>query len=204
MTLEENLDDILSDMEDMETEEKKQHERQHQIGKGDRDVVEKDERQYWGEKQFIKSPADVPVVKKKKRKPSKYNIFIGECMHGGKDMKTCAAEYKSHRNRGVDDGGDEKEKKNEEEFMCIFTSDGCPACGEAKIKLREKLDGGEIVELNVTKDEEANKLYQLLGANTKGTPSFVAFTKNSICLLNDDFEEESCVVIEKEKEKMKS
>jgi len=32
--------------------------------------------------------------KKKKRKPSAYNQFIGQCMKQGKDMKTCATEYK--------------------------------------------------------------------------------------------------------------
>ena len=33
--------------------------------------------------------------KKVKRKPSKYNIFIGDCMRGGgKGMKECAADYR--------------------------------------------------------------------------------------------------------------
>lgn len=35
---------------------------------------------------------------KKKRKPSKYNLFIGSCMRGGgKTMKECAAEYKKQK-----------------------------------------------------------------------------------------------------------
>lgn len=38
---------------------------------------------------------------KKKRKPSKYNIFIGNCMRGGgSDMKTCAVEYKKKKEAG--------------------------------------------------------------------------------------------------------
>ena len=36
--------------------------------------------------------------KRAKRAPSKYNIFIGECMKGdGKTMKQCAADYKKKK-----------------------------------------------------------------------------------------------------------
>ena len=39
--------------------------------------------------------------KRKKRKPSKYNIFIGSCMkEDGKDMKQCAKEYDKTKNGG--------------------------------------------------------------------------------------------------------
>jgi len=43
--------------------------------------------------------AELEVGKKtrKKRKPSKYNIFIGKCMKEGKGMKECAAEYKRRK-----------------------------------------------------------------------------------------------------------
>ena len=38
---------------------------------------------------------------KKKRKPSAYNIFIGDCMRGGgKDMKACSVEYKAKKKAG--------------------------------------------------------------------------------------------------------
>lgn len=38
---------------------------------------------------------------KKKRKPSKYNLFIGDCMRGGgKDMKSCAVDYKKKKEAG--------------------------------------------------------------------------------------------------------
>lgn len=48
--------------------------------------------------QSSKSSTDEP---KKKRKPSKYNIFIGNCMRGGgKDMKTCAVDYKKEKEAG--------------------------------------------------------------------------------------------------------
>lgn len=36
--------------------------------------------------------------KKGKRKPSKYNVFIGNCMRGGgKGMKECAADYREQK-----------------------------------------------------------------------------------------------------------
>jgi hypothetical protein len=48
--------------------------------------------------QSSKSSTDEP---KKKRKPSKYNIFIGNCMRGGgSNMKTCAVEYKKKKEAG--------------------------------------------------------------------------------------------------------
>jgi thiol-disulfide isomerase/thioredoxin len=211
LTFEKNLDDILSDIE-MENErdgEKRQERMQGYMEEEYRNMAkkEKGERQYWGERQpqFNERHVDVPVGEenadtsvgtKKKRKPSKYNIFIGECMRGGKDMKTCAAEYKSSGRHRESNEKEEKEE-DEKEFIGIFTSDGCPSCEEVKIELGEKLNGEEIVELNVTKDKDANKLYQLVGANKKGTPSFIAFTKNSVCLLNDNLEEESCILTEK-------
>ncbi len=34
---------------------------------------------------------------RKKREPSEYNKHIGRCMKDGKDMRTCAAEYKAQR-----------------------------------------------------------------------------------------------------------
>jgi len=35
---------------------------------------------------------------RKKRAPSEYNLFIGSCMKNeGKDMKTCATEYKTQK-----------------------------------------------------------------------------------------------------------
>jgi len=37
---------------------------------------------------------------KKKRAPSKYNIFIGNCIKQEKSMKTCAGEYKKQRAGG--------------------------------------------------------------------------------------------------------
>lgn len=37
---------------------------------------------------------------KKKRAPSQYNIFIGNCMkQDGKNMKTCAAEYRHQKGK---------------------------------------------------------------------------------------------------------
>ena len=43
---------------------------------------------------LINSLIENGVKQKKKRKPSAYNKFIGKCMKEGKDMKTCATEYK--------------------------------------------------------------------------------------------------------------
>jgi len=37
---------------------------------------------------------------RKKRAPSKYNLFIGNCMKQDKSMKTCAAEYKKQKAGG--------------------------------------------------------------------------------------------------------
>ena len=38
----------------------------------------------------------------KKRRPSKYNLFIGKCMKGtGKTMKQCASEYKAAKAAGT-------------------------------------------------------------------------------------------------------
>jgi len=46
---------------------------------------------------FCVAASDAPT-EKKKRKPSKYNIFIGDCMRGGgSDMKTCAIRYKEKK-----------------------------------------------------------------------------------------------------------
>ena len=39
---------------------------------------------------------------KKKRRPSEYNIFMGKCMKDGKDMKTCAVEYKKSKSGSKD------------------------------------------------------------------------------------------------------
>ena len=36
---------------------------------------------------------------RKKRAPSKYNLCVGPCMHEGKPMKTCAAEYKKSKGK---------------------------------------------------------------------------------------------------------
>jgi hypothetical protein len=143
------------------------------------------------------------VGAKKKRKPSEYNIFMGECMRGGKDMKACAADYKSSGRHRESYEKEKEKEEDEKEFIGIFTSDRCPSCEKVKIELEEKLNGEEIVELNVTKDKDANKLYQLAGANKKGIPSFARFTKDKVCLLNDDLEEESCAAIEKGKERKK-
>ncbi len=35
--------------------------------------------------------------KKKKRAPSKYNLYIGHCMKEGRGMKECAIEYKKEK-----------------------------------------------------------------------------------------------------------
>ena len=230
MSFEENLDDILSDME-IESKGKKQEEekysqrdKQRQRDEGARSMAKKGERQYLGEKQFSQPPTEVTMGKKKKRKPSEYNIFIGKCMHGGKDMKTCAAEYaeykasgghgKSNESGKSNEKGEERKEKDKEEFIGIFTAPAevCPSCEEAKIKLEKNLNDvndenwePKIVELNITKDKKANDLYQLLGADKKGTPAFARFTKDTVCLLNDDLEveEESCVATEKGKGKEK-
>lgn len=38
------------------------------------------------------------VKTKKKRAPSKYNLFVGTCMkQPGENMKTCAAKYKAQK-----------------------------------------------------------------------------------------------------------
>ena len=48
------------------------------------------------------------MKQKKKRAPSQYNIFIGDCMKKqGKNMKTCAAEYRVHKGK--------KQQKNYDE-----------------------------------------------------------------------------------------
>ena len=40
---------------------------------------------------------------RKKRAPSKYNLFIGKCMkEDGKDMKSCALEYKKNKEIGLE------------------------------------------------------------------------------------------------------
>ena len=39
---------------------------------------------------------------RKKRSPSKYNIFIGKCMKEGKGMKQCALEYKKKKELGLE------------------------------------------------------------------------------------------------------
>ena len=40
---------------------------------------------------------------RKKRAPSKYNLFIGKCMkEDGKDMKSCALEYKQKKELGLE------------------------------------------------------------------------------------------------------
>ncbi len=36
---------------------------------------------------------------KHKRKPSQYNIFIGECMKKGENMKNCATKYKQQKGK---------------------------------------------------------------------------------------------------------
>ena len=38
---------------------------------------------------------------RRKRKPSAYNIFIGQCMKEGKNMKECALEYKKLKSEGT-------------------------------------------------------------------------------------------------------
>jgi len=43
---------------------------------------------------LINSLIENGTKQRKKRKPSAYNQFIGQCMKQGKDMKTCATEYK--------------------------------------------------------------------------------------------------------------
>lgn len=49
----------------------------------------------------VQSPETPKAGVKKKRKPSKYNIFIGNCMRGGgSDMKSCATEYKEKKQAG--------------------------------------------------------------------------------------------------------
>lgn len=54
-------------------------------------------------KEEVKKLFDDEIIKlkttsRKKRAPSKYNIFIGKCMkEDGKTMKICAAEYKKEK-----------------------------------------------------------------------------------------------------------
>jgi hypothetical protein len=41
---------------------------------------------------------------KRKRQPSAYNIFIGNCMkQPGENMKTCSQKYKQHKGKKPDE-----------------------------------------------------------------------------------------------------
>jgi len=63
-------------------------------------------------KEEVKKLFDDEIIKlkttsKKKRAPSKYNIFIGKCMkEDGKNMKVCAAEYR--KEKGASPGSKQK------------------------------------------------------------------------------------------------
>ena len=211
MTFEENMDDILSDMEDMEdmeTDEKKQHERQHQVGKGDRGMIEKDERQYWGGKKLIECPSD-RVGKKKKRKPSEYNIFIGKCMHGGKDMKTCAAEYKEekktirHKPAGIDAGMTADIRKTEIEVdekikdgqVFLVTTEYCPACDDLKNKkyVKKEIERGNIIIV-----DDGNELREEIDRTVDivGYPAFAVYFENEGFV---DSETAKTIAIERER-----
>lgn len=49
-------------------------------------------------KDMLRSLLNEGAKSKRKRKPSRYNIFIGECMKSGKTMKECALLYKEKKN----------------------------------------------------------------------------------------------------------
>lgn len=50
------------------------------------------------------------MKQRKKRAPSQYNIFIGGCMkQPGKNMKTCASEYRQHKGKTSEKPASSKE-----------------------------------------------------------------------------------------------
>lgn len=84
--------------------------------------------------------------------------------------------------------------KDEEEFYGIFVAEGCPSCEDLMESLNGKVDKDKVIFLDITKDESASELYQLVGADEKGTPSFVAMTKRRVCLIDENtFEDLKCI-----------
>lgn len=84
--------------------------------------------------------------KKKKRAPSKYNIFIGDCMRAGNDMKTCADKYKANKNEKKDESTGIQENQN---IITLLTQEGCPMCERIEESLAPLIEEGVITSIEV-------------------------------------------------------
>lgn len=80
-----------------------------------------------------------------------------------------------------------------ESILAVITADGCPHCADFKKKNKPLLDSGKIRELNLTSDDFAVKIAQLLDINA--VPTLVSIKKDKVCKLDHSLKEEKCVVL---------
>ena len=95
-----------------------------------------------------------------------------------------------------------REKSEEpEEELAMFTQDNCPHCKEVKEALKEYFESGDVIELNLSKDPEAQKLADELEVET--VPTFISIKGKTVCKLDFDFKPVSCSEVEEVKLKKK-
>jgi len=104
---------------------------------------------------------DKPEKKKKKRAPSKYNLFIGDCMKSGNDMKTCAEMYKSDPGQSFGNSVESVESVDSDVMpdITLLVEEYCPTCVMIKEALEPLISEGliKIEDVNLSSDYDEIK-----------------------------------------------
>jgi len=117
----------------------------------------------------VKPFNDEPDNKKKKRAPSKYNLFIGDCMKSGNDMKTCAEMYKSDPGQLFERSDIvESEDSGDIPEITLLVDDHCPTCGMIKGALEPLISEGLIKIEDVNLSSEYDEIKAIPAAVVDG------------------------------------
>lgn len=86
---------------------------------------------------------------------------------------------------------DKKLEESNDEEIAVFTQDDCPACKELKEALKEYFENGDLKELNLSKDKNAQELADKL--EVERIPTFISIKGDKVCKLDFDFKPVNCL-----------
>lgn len=127
---------------------------------------------------------DIEVKGRGVTKKTDYQVHMSDCMKGGKDMKTCAVDWKDKK---PSNGGAVKEVaqtlagggEGENGLLCasitMIEEASCPNCLDVKKLFKEEIDRGDI-ELRSIRYGPGKKMAERLGITD--VPSFVCATES--------------------------